>query len=73
MRGALVAVLVAAAPAAIGCGGATSPRNVLVVTLDTLRADRVGSYGYAGAQTPVLDAPGGARRPLRRRRPRPRR
>jgi choline-sulfatase len=32
------------------------PPNVLVVTLDTLRADRLGSYGYAPARTPRLDA-----------------
>src|SRR5688572_9095163 len=31
------------------------PANVLVVSLDTLRADRVGCYGYAPAQTPRLD------------------
>ena len=29
--------------------------NVLLVTIDTLRADRLGSYGYARARTPVLD------------------
>jgi choline-sulfatase len=29
--------------------------NVLLVTIDTLRADRVGSYGYTAARTPVLD------------------
>ena len=27
-----------------------APRNVLLVTLDTTRADRLGCYGYAGAQ-----------------------
>jgi choline-sulfatase len=32
------------------------PPNVLLVTIDTLRADRLGSYGHAGAATPVLDA-----------------
>jgi arylsulfatase A-like enzyme/Tfp pilus assembly protein PilF len=32
------------------------PRHLLVVTLDTLRADRVGSYGHAAASTPNLDA-----------------
>ena len=32
------------------------PRNVLLITLDTLRADRVGAYGYAAARTPNLDA-----------------
>ena len=29
--------------------------NVLLVTLDTTRADRIGAYGYAGAETPNLD------------------
>jgi arylsulfatase A-like enzyme/Tfp pilus assembly protein PilF len=29
--------------------------NVLLVTIDTLRADRLGSYGYAQARTPILD------------------
>jgi arylsulfatase A-like enzyme/Tfp pilus assembly protein PilF len=35
---------------------ARAPRNLLIVTLDTLRADHLGSYGYAAAQTPRLDA-----------------
>ena len=30
--------------------------NVLLVTLDTTRADHVGVYGYAAARTPQLDA-----------------
>jgi arylsulfatase A-like enzyme/tetratricopeptide (TPR) repeat protein len=41
-----------------------SPRlNLLLVTIDTLRADHVGVYGYAQAVTPVLDgfAAGGVR------------
>lgn len=29
--------------------------NVLLVTLDTTRADRLGCYGHAAAQTPTLD------------------
>ena len=29
--------------------------HVLLITIDTLRADRVGSYGYARAATPALD------------------
>jgi arylsulfatase A-like enzyme/tetratricopeptide (TPR) repeat protein len=29
--------------------------NVLLVTLDTTRADRIGAYGYAQAETPRLD------------------
>ena len=32
------------------------PLNVLLVTLDTTRADHIGAYGYGKAQTPVLDA-----------------
>lgn len=32
--------------------------NVLLITLDTTRADRIGCYGYAGARTPVLDGLG---------------
>src|SRR6185503_12606194 len=30
-------------------------RNVLLITIDTLRADHVGIYGYAPAQTPNID------------------
>ena len=30
--------------------------NILLVTLDTTRADRIGAYGYAKAETPRLDA-----------------
>jgi arylsulfatase A-like enzyme/Flp pilus assembly protein TadD len=31
------------------------PLNVLLITLDTTRADRLGCYGYSPAKTPVLD------------------
>ena len=55
-RGAALVGLLAGAGLVAGCGGGKTPRNVLVVTLDTLRADHLGSYGYKGAQTPVLDA-----------------
>jgi arylsulfatase A-like enzyme/Tfp pilus assembly protein PilF len=34
---------------------APSPPNVLIVTIDTLRADRLGCYGYGLARTPVVD------------------
>jgi choline-sulfatase len=36
---------------------ATPPRatNIVLVTIDTLRADRLGSYGYSKGQTPNLD------------------
>jgi arylsulfatase A-like enzyme/Tfp pilus assembly protein PilF len=35
--------------------GGPARRNLLVVTLDTTRADHVGSYGHAAARTPRLD------------------
>lgn len=34
----------------------SGPLNVVVITLDTLRADRLGAYGYAAGRTPHLDA-----------------
>jgi choline-sulfatase len=37
-----------------GCAK-TPPRNVLLITIDTLRADRTGPYGYGLARTPHLD------------------
>ncbi|HEY2251870.1 MAG TPA: sulfatase-like hydrolase/transferase, partial [Planctomycetaceae bacterium] len=33
-----------------------SQPNVLLITLDTTRADRLGCYGYRAARTPVLDS-----------------
>lgn len=51
----IAAVLGTAAIAACSCGG-RGPRDVVVVTLDTVRADRLGCYGSAGGLTPHLDA-----------------
>ena len=51
-RACLVLVLCACAPA-----GGEGPRpNVLLVTIDTLRADHLSCYGYARATSPHLDA-----------------
>src|SRR5947207_14492263 len=36
-------------------GGALRGSNVLLVTIDTLRADHVGAYGSALGATPALD------------------
>jgi choline-sulfatase len=36
-------------------GPAKPGLNLLVITLDTTRADRLGAYGFADAGTPVLD------------------
>jgi arylsulfatase A-like enzyme len=45
----------------VGSCGKTSPRpNVVLVTLDTTRADRIGAYGDPDARTPVIDAWGRA-------------
>ncbi|MGH9333950.1 MAG: sulfatase-like hydrolase/transferase, partial [Vicinamibacteria bacterium] len=35
--------------------GSASGFDLLLVTLDTMRADRLGAYGYAEAKTPTLD------------------
>ncbi len=52
----LPAVLVLAALGAGGCRRRQAvPRNLLVVTLDTTRADSVGAYGNRDAGTPNLD------------------
>ncbi len=47
----------------LGCGGeksgpesALKNQNVLLITLDTTRADRLGCYGYSPGKTPALDA-----------------
>jgi arylsulfatase A-like enzyme len=48
-----------AALAVAACSGSKTPDarpNVLLITLDTVRADRLGCYGYARARTPNLDA-----------------
>src|SRR5215467_12441195 len=46
---ALAALLLAA-----GCGRHDRP-NVLVITIDTTRADRIGCYGFGLAHTPAVD------------------
>ncbi len=40
-----------------GCGGPTPvpPERILLISIDTLRADRVGAYGAVRAHTPHLD------------------
>jgi choline-sulfatase len=55
-------ILVAAASLATACrpqtgaaGRSPTQPNVLLVTIDTLRADRVGCYGYGSGLTPTLD------------------
>ena len=40
---------------ALACAPAPEPLSVLLVTLDTTRADHLGAYGWAVADTPTLD------------------
>ncbi len=50
------AALVLLAAALLGCTRAEPPVNLLIVTLDTTRADRFGFAGYEAARTPNFDA-----------------
>jgi choline-sulfatase len=40
----------------VGQAQRKAPPNVFLITIDTLRADHVGCYGYSKIQTPALDA-----------------
>jgi arylsulfatase A-like enzyme len=42
-------------PAGVGAHGSAHGFNVLLVTLDTVRADALGCYGGSDARTPVID------------------
>ena len=58
---AAVMLLIMCVAAAGSCRRQIAPapvraRNVVLVTIDTLRADRLGAYGYARARTPVVDS-----------------
>ncbi len=50
----LLAAAVAVAVGLAGCGRRVRP-NVLLITLDTTRADHLGCYGRPLARTPVMD------------------
>jgi arylsulfatase A-like enzyme len=45
----------AAAVLIVACTTAPRPRNLLLITLDTMRADRLPAYGFSGVDTPALD------------------
>jgi arylsulfatase A-like enzyme/Tfp pilus assembly protein PilF len=60
-----LALATALAAALAGCDAGAPPQpaaggdrveRIVLVTIDTLRADRVGAYGDADAETPALDA-----------------
>jgi choline-sulfatase len=50
----LLTLLLMGASIATGCARDERP-NIVLVTLDTTRADHIGAYGDADARTPVLD------------------
>ncbi len=56
IRPAAVTLAAIALLAAACGGGGRRPRNVVLVTLDTMRADYVGAYPGGKARTPALDA-----------------
>jgi arylsulfatase A-like enzyme/tetratricopeptide (TPR) repeat protein len=51
----IVLAAVVSLVAASGCGSGGNRPDVLLVTIDTLRADRLGCYGDPAARTPALD------------------
>src|SRR5712691_1475398 len=53
---ALLAALVFSPLFAAAAPPANDPPNVLLITIDTVRADHVGCYGYKFIETPYLDA-----------------
>lgn len=55
-RVAIALLLGSALTACEGSEAPPTPRHLVVVTIDTLRQDRVGAYGHDRAQTPNLDA-----------------
>lgn len=61
--GILAALLVVSSPASAAAAGPGNGRNLLLITVDTLRADHLGCYGCAAVQTPFIDglARGGVR------------
>jgi arylsulfatase A-like enzyme len=56
VRRALLAFLAMLAPAALPACTPAPPRNAVLIVLDTLRADRLFSYGNPRPTSPVLDA-----------------
>lgn len=55
-RAASAALLVPVLLAAVGCNSKPAHPNVMLVVLDTTRADHLGVYGYSRKTSPELDA-----------------
>jgi len=55
----LLLLLVAASALFAGCRATSEParpRNVVLISIDTLRADHLGAYGYERTTSPNIDA-----------------
>jgi hypothetical protein len=55
VRRATLALVLAALCVFAGCAGELRPTNVVLIVLDTLRADRLSAYGNPRQTSPVLD------------------
>lgn len=56
-RAALLALALAAcALSSCGAGSSPSAKNVLIISLDTTRADHLGAYGYVRPTSPAFDS-----------------
>ena len=56
MKRALLAALLVTVVASAACGPMPKPHGIILITLDTTRADHLGCYGYRAGATPNLDA-----------------
>jgi arylsulfatase A-like enzyme len=56
VRGLVLPVLAALAGAGTACRARPAIERVVLVSIDTLRPDHLGAYGYARPTSPVLDA-----------------
>lgn len=54
-HGARLAAALGMAWSLAGCGASSAPPDVVLVCVDTLRRDHVGSYGYDRDTTPTID------------------
>lgn len=56
MRYTYLSVVLILLLAVCGCGETDSRRNVIVIIIDTLRADHLGCYGYGRNTSPAVDS-----------------
>lgn len=52
----LLSIVALTTIASVGCGGTPVRPNILLLDLDTLRADHLGAYGYRRNTSPNIDA-----------------